>query len=33
MDQILHSILVEMLLYIEAAMELVVGYQSGDTYC
>jgi hypothetical protein len=33
MDQTLHSILAEVLLYIEASMELVAGYQPRDTYC
>jgi hypothetical protein len=33
MDQTLHSILAEVLLCIEVATELVVGYRPGDTYC
>jgi hypothetical protein len=32
MDCTLHSIMAEVLLCIEVAMELVVGYQPGDTY-
>jgi hypothetical protein len=32
-DQTLHSILVEVLLCIEEATKLVVGYQPWDTYC
>jgi hypothetical protein len=33
MDRTLHSILAEVLLYIEAITELVAGYQPRDTYC
>jgi hypothetical protein len=33
MDRTLHSFLAEVMLCIKVAMELVVGYQLGDTYC